>query len=71
MVCTDRLVSFGAINPIAVVQTFLILGLQNIFQPLNFLFPGINGREVTVAVPWGEIRLCIFAKSIYTACEIR
>ena len=23
---------------------------------LNICFPGLNGREVTVPVPWGEIR---------------
>ena len=31
-------------------------GLQNIFQPILFLLPGFIGREVTVPVPWGEIR---------------
>ena len=31
-------------------------GLQNVFQPINLLVPGFNGREVAVPVPWGEIR---------------
>ena len=31
-------------------------GLQKISQSINLLIPGLNGREVIVPVPWGEIR---------------